>query len=64
MTFPFIAKSLLDTFLDSITNVEKMEDNVMDYSIPGELCYRECRPHDIRVCYFKFRVKFYQVLSG
>lgn len=64
LVYPFLAQNSLDLFLRTVTNVEKIEDNVMQYATPGEFCVRECKENDIRVCYFKFRVRFYQILSG
>lgn len=65
LTYPFVAKSLLDVFLNIVSNSdEKIDENVMKYAIPGELCNRECHSNDVQVCFFKFRIKFYQILSG
>jgi hypothetical protein len=64
LVYPFLAQNALDIFLPTVTNVEKIEDNVMEYAKPGEFCARECTENDIRVCYFKFRIRFYQILSG
>lgn len=65
ITYPFNAKSLLDEFLTIVSHsYEKIENNVMENAIPGELCNRGCQSDDFRVCHFKFRIKFYQILSG
>lgn len=64
LTFPFKAQDALDIFLRTISNEVKIEENVMKYAIPGELCYRKCEDNDAKVCYFKLIIKYYQILSG
>lgn len=61
------ADSAVDSFLNRIkVNVKKEndEENFMKDAIRGELCNRECKMNDKKVCRFKFMIKFYQVMSG
>ncbi|CAG9803373.1 unnamed protein product [Chironomus riparius] len=66
LSYPFFAKNLLGTFLTSIKYDENkdMKENLMKYAVHGDTCYRDCQKNDTRVCYFKFQIKYYQVLSG
>lgn len=62
--YPF-AKDVLDMFYRNIIEKDKnLTESVIKYAIPGELCYRGCRENDVRVCSFKFIIKYYQVMSG
>lgn len=66
ISYPFFAKNALDTFITSIKYDEDndMKENLMKYSVHGDMCYRDCQKNDTKVCYFKFQIKYYQVLSG
>jgi hypothetical protein len=64
LTFPFRAYDALDIFYTATVREHKIEENLMKYAVPGEVCNRECSPNDAKVCYFKFLIKYYQVLSG
>lgn len=48
----------------SVKAVADNQNNLMENAIPGELCSRECKPNDAKLCHFEFTLKFYQVLSG
>jgi hypothetical protein len=72
ITYPFISADWLIRFLDSIApNVEHLvptssihELDVMKYAVAGEDCVRKCAKDDKKVCYFKFTLRYYQVLGG
>ena len=32
-------------------------------AVPGSKCNRQCSTNDRRVCHFKFRLEFYEVLG-
>lgn len=64
LSFPFNAYSVLDMFIKAIKPDDKIEENVMKYAVPGTLCRRQCQKNDTRVCYFKFQINYYQVMSG
>jgi hypothetical protein len=64
LIFPFTAQHALNVFYKSIKNDETIDENVMRHSIAGQMCLRECGKGHAKVCYFKFIIKYYQVLSG
>lgn len=67
LNFPPSGENAVTSFLDTVSvKTKKTEDttDIMSKSVRGELCVRECRVDDRRVCYFKFMIKYYQVMSG
>ena len=64
VSFPFIANNALDIFIKTFKHEENIEENIMKYASFGESCYRTCQKNDTRVCYFKFQINYYQVMSG
>lgn len=61
LPYPFVANQLLEDVLDSFENGLTYS---LDDTIPGDDCYRECKPNDVRVCRFSFMMKYFQVLGG
>lgn len=41
-----------------------LESDLMESAVPGVECFRDCKKHEHKVCYFKFRLEYYQVLGG
>ncbi|KAG5683781.1 hypothetical protein PVAND_013045 [Polypedilum vanderplanki] len=64
LIFPFTAENALNVFYKNIyENGENIDENVMKYSVPGQFCLRDCSDGKSKVCYFKFIIKYYQVMS-
>lgn len=64
LSFPFLARDALDAFYQVVSANDIVESNIMKSAVYGELCLRPCKKGDIKICHFKFIIKFYQVMSG
>ncbi|KAL7014673.1 hypothetical protein ACKWTF_016053 [Chironomus riparius] len=65
MLYPFIANDFLAKFINSLSiNSSKFNVNLINNSVPGEQCNRECHSNDTKICHFKFTLEFYQILGG
>jgi hypothetical protein len=62
--FPFIADSLVEKFLNSISVSSVSSDNIEINETPGAECNRECIENDSRICRFNFMMKYFQVMGG
>lgn len=63
LTNPFLADNSVKSFLNVVES-NSDGNNLMNQAIAGELCNRECKTNDKKVCRFKFMIKFYQAMSG
>lgn len=59
--YPFLADQLLTKLLD----VAEIED-LIDFKdkIPGNLCKRECRHNDRKICHYNFALKYFEIMGG
>lgn len=65
LQFPFTPKYYLGRLLDTVDTVVRDESSIsLDGMVPGELCNRECKPNDVKVCRFHFMMKYFQVMGG
>lgn len=61
LQYPFLAKSLLNDFLST---VEVDQSISLKQMVHGVECNRECKPNDVKVCRFRFMIKYFQVMGG
>lgn len=64
--YPFNAFEWTKKILDSIADnyLEDMQTDLIKYAVEGESCIRECKAGDVKVCYFNFTLRHYQVMGG
>lgn len=64
--YPFNAFEWTKTLLDTIAanRFKDISEDVMKYAVEGESCMRECKVNDVKVCYFNFTLRHYQVMGG
>jgi hypothetical protein len=64
--YPFDAfdwtKKLLDAV--AVNYVKDVKEDLIKYAVEGESCMRECKVNDVKVCYFNFTLRHYQVMGG
>jgi len=58
--YPFLTDNLLKSFLDDL----KVDQTDLENFTLGYECHRKCVPNDRRICYFKFALKAFQIMTG
>lgn len=64
--YPFNAFDWTKKLLDAIAanQFKDVSQDLMQYAVEGESCMRECKKNDVKVCYFNFTLRHYQVMGG
>jgi hypothetical protein len=66
--YPFNGSDWLKKFLDTFAPVPIVTPNLdidsMKYAVDGANCVRKCAKDDKRVCFYKFTLRYYQILGG